>query len=341
MLLLKSRRRLQRPLFLLSPQKRNRKLQAGIDLARSKQLCSPLPAKGLPPNPKIANASQEEQGSQTNSPGPDADLPQYDRLEGFVMVRLPTPPPAVVPSSKGKELLTSSPVSTLRQVPARSNSNDLARHRPTSPRNHKEQRRSGDELVLELSHREEERIRMVQYIDKLLDRITSMESEITALNTALSDTEHALHSTRQDLSASRAFIASEGSVDAQLLIKMMRDLNGSIDDFAYQLLQVIPEASLARKVSRAGLESLVKSFEHARKIMTFLNLAYKNSATIGDFIQPLVQYALCMRLYEVIFSPWVPGMPRDKSDVFHGIYGLVHQREAQVGYQVGALVHSC
>jgi hypothetical protein len=192
--------------------------------------------------------------------------------------------------------------------------------------------------VLELSRREEDRIRMLQYIDKLHDRISSMESEITALNTALSDTEHALHSTRQDLSASRAFVSSEGSVDGQLLIKMMRDLNGSIDDFAYQLLQVIPEASLTRKVSRDGLENLGKSFEHARKITTFINLAYKNSVTIGDFIQPFVQYALCVRLWEVVFSPWVPGMPREKSEIFHGIYSLVHQRESQVGIKDSTLV---
>jgi len=170
---------------------------------------------------------------------------------------------------------------------------------------------------------------MVQYIDKLHDRISSMENEITALNTALTDTEHALHSIRQDLSASRAFVASEGSVDAQFLIKMMRDLNGSIDDFAFQLMQAIPEAALTRKVSRDGLEGLGKTFEHARKIMTFINQAYKSGVTIGDFIQPFVQYALCVRLMEVIFSPWVPGMPREKSDIFHGIYNLVHQREAQ------------
>jgi len=130
---------------------------------------------------------------------------------------------------------------------------------------------------------------------------------------------------------SRAVVASEGSVDAQFLIKMMRDLNSSIDDFAFQLLQVVPEAALTRKVSRDGLENLGKSFEHSRKILTFVNLAYKNNVTVGDFIQPFIQYALCMRLMEVVFSPWVPGMPREKSDIFHDIYTLVHQKEAQVG----------
>jgi len=338
MLLPKSRRRPQRRLSLLSPQKRNRKLQAGIDPATSKQLHSPLPVKGLPPNPKPANASQDEQNSQTNSSAPDADLPVYG-LEGYVMVGLPTPPPPVVPAPKGKELPTSPPVPTPRMIPIRSNSNEPTRHRPNSPRNPKDQRRTGEELVLELSRREEERARMVQYIEKVHERMTSMEGEITALNTALSDTEHALHSTRQDLSASRAFVSSEGSVDGQLLIKMMRDLNGSIDDFAYQLLQVIPEASLTRKVSRSGLETLGKSFEHARKITTFISLAYKNSVTIGDFIQPLVQYALCMRLYEVIFTPWVPGMPREKSEIFHNIYTLVHQREAQVSITIVVSCH--
>jgi len=170
---------------------------------------------------------------------------------------------------------------------------------------------------------------MLHHIEKLVERITSMESEITALNTVLSDTEHALHSTRQDLSASRAFVSSEGSVDAQFLIKMMRDLNGSIDDFAYQLLQIVPEPTLTKRVSRNGLEGLVKAFDHSRKILSFINLAYKHSVSVGDFIQPFVQFALCMHLSEVVFGPWVPGMPRETSEIFHNIYTLVHRKEAQ------------
>ena len=326
--LLKSHGGPQRRLFLSSPKKRKRKLQACINLARSKQLHSPLPAKGLPPNPKSANASQDEQNSQTNSSGADVEMSQYD----YVIVAQPTPPPAAVPSPKGNDVPTSSPVPTPRQARPRSDSNEPVR--VGSPRNHKEQRRGVEELVLEISHREEERIQMREYIGKLHERIGSMESEISALNTSLSDTEHALHSTRQDLSTSRAFVASEGSANNQLLIKMMRDLNGSIDDFAYQLLQRIPEATLTRKVSRSGLEALVKSSNHARRIITFINIAYQTRATFGDFIQLFVQYALCTRLIEVVFSLWVPGMPRDKSEMFHSIYKLVHQREAQVGIKV-------
>ena len=58
---------------------------------------------------------------------------------------------------------------------------------------------------------------MVQYIDKLHDWIPSMENGITVLTTTLSDAEHALYLTRRDLSASRAFIASEWSVGVQFL----------------------------------------------------------------------------------------------------------------------------
>jgi len=329
-LLLKSHKG-QRRLCLSSRPNRIRKLQPGDDLAVSKQLHSPLPLKGLPPNPRSAKVFQDEQNSKTNPPGADVD-PPFDRLDSYVLVRMPTPPPAAAMLlSKDKEAHSSPPVPTLRHAPGRSNSHEPMRHRPESPRNHKELRKGGEDLMIEISRREEERVRMVHYIDKLVDRVSSMENEITALNTALTDTEHALHSIRQDLSASRAVVASEGSVDAQFLIKMMRDLNSSIDDFAFQLLQVVPEAALTRKVSRDGLENLGKAFEHSRKILTFVNLAYKHNVTVGDFIQPFIQYALCMRLMEVVFSPWVPGMPREKSDIFHGIYSLVHQKEAQVG----------
>ena len=54
---------------------------------------------------------------------------------------------------------------------------------------------------------------MAQHIDTLHDRMTSIENEILTLTTALSNTEHVLYSTRQDLSVSRTFIASRLGVD--------------------------------------------------------------------------------------------------------------------------------
>ena len=329
--LLKSHGGLQGCLFLLST---HRKLQARVGLARSKQLHSTLTEKELPPIPKSANAFQDEQNSQTNSSGANVEVSWYD----YVIVTQPPPPP-VVPSPNGRDLPSSSLVPTPRQVPDRSTSNEPV----------------VEDRVLEISHREEERIQMREYIGKLHERIGSMKSEIAALNTSLCETESTLHSTlqdlhstrqdlhstrqdlhstRQDLIASRILVASEGSVGAQFLIKMTRDLNGSIDKFAYEFLQSIPEATLTRKVSRSGLEALVNSSDHARGIITFTNIAYQNRATVGDFIQLFVQYALCTRLIDVVFSLWVPGMPRDKSEMFHNIYNLVHQREAQVGIKM-------
>ena len=52
---------------------------------------------------------------------------------------------------------------------------------------------------------------MVQYTDTLHDRITSIENKTTTLNTILSDTEHVLYSTSQDLSAIRAFISNHSN----------------------------------------------------------------------------------------------------------------------------------
>ena len=73
-LLLKRHRAPQRRVLLLYPQKPNRKLQASIDLARSKHLLhSPLPVKGLPPNPKGSTEFQHVQKSHINSFGTDTD----------------------------------------------------------------------------------------------------------------------------------------------------------------------------------------------------------------------------------------------------------------------------
>jgi len=71
---------------------------------------------------------------------------------------MPTPPPAAAMLlSKDKEAHSSPPVPTLRQAPGRSNSHDSRRHRPDSPRNYKELRKGGEELIIEISRREEER----------------------------------------------------------------------------------------------------------------------------------------------------------------------------------------
>ena len=149
---------------------------------------------------------------------------------------------------------------------------------------------------------------MVQYIDKLYDWISSMENGIKVLNTALSDTEHAIYPTRRDLSACHAFIASEWGVDVPFLLQKMRNLNGSIDNFAYQLLQVTPEASLTGKYLEGDLGTCGNcSNMRARPCFP------KPGTRIGDFIQPFVQYTACMRLLEVVFTHWVPGVLRKRT----------------------------
>ncbi len=80
----------------------------------------------------------------------------------------------------------------------------------------------------------------------------------------------------------------------------MRDLNGSIGDFAYQLLQVIPEALLTGKCLEGTWEPAEIVRVHAQ------DPVFHNPGTIiGDFIQPFVQYATCMLLLEVGFFHWV------------------------------------
>ncbi|KAG8820041.1 hypothetical protein FRC18_011855 [Serendipita sp. 400] len=168
------------------------------------------------------------------------------------------------------------------------------------------------------------------YIDKLEERIQSQDQEISALNTALADTEHKLDTTRQDLNASRAFVSSEGTADAQHLIKGLRELNSAIDDFAFRFMQeVLPDSATSKEVSKDGLEGLGKSFHGAAKISTFINIAYARKACVGDFIHPFICYALCIRLIELVYDPFVPGMNKEESSIFKEIYAMVHRNEIQ------------
>jgi len=182
----------------------------------------------------------------------------------------------------------------------------------------------------ELQKREEIYNQMRAYIEKLEDRIQSQDQEISALNTALADTEHKLDMTRQDLNASRAFVSSEGTGDAQHLIKSLRELNSSIDDFAFRLMQeVLPEAATSRAVTKHGLEGLCKAYPNASRVISFIQTAFKAQVTVGDFVHPFICHFLCARLYDLVFTPFVPGLDRDRSQIFHEIYELVHQNEPQ------------
>lgn len=122
--------------LVVSPM-RNRKLQAGLDVARPKQLHSPVPVKGLLLNPTCTNEFQNVQESHINCLGwtePPQSAYQH-RLHSQILHH-------------------SSAVSIPHQTPARSNSNEPALHRTNSQRNHKDQeqqRRGGKDLVLELS----------------------------------------------------------------------------------------------------------------------------------------------------------------------------------------------
>ncbi|KAG8793685.1 hypothetical protein FRC17_008410, partial [Serendipita sp. 399] len=78
-----------------------------------------------------------------------------------------------------------------------------------------------------------------------------------------------------------------------------------------------------------GLEGLGKTFHGAAKISSFINIAYQRKVTVGDFIHPFICYALTVRLIELVFDPFVPGMNKEESDIFKEIYAMVHRNEPQ------------
>jgi uncharacterized coiled-coil protein SlyX len=186
------------------------------------------------------------------------------------------------------------------------------------------------EALEELQRREVLFHQMKNYIDKLEERIQSQDQEISALNTALADAEHKLDLTRQDLNASRAFVSSEGTADAQHLIKSLREINSTIDDFAFRVMQeILPDSATSKQVTKSGLEGLGKNFQGAHKFNTFLNVAFHKNVTVGDFVHPFLCYAMCYRLLELVFRPFVPGLAHQDSEIFEMIYSMVHQNEPQ------------
>jgi hypothetical protein len=191
----------------------------------------------------------------------------------------------------------------------------------------KEEQRQRKDALLELQRRDEICHLM---IEKLKERIQSQDKEISALNTALEDTEHKLDLTRQDLNASRALVSSEGIQDAQHLIRSLRELNSAVDDFAFRLVQdVLPEAAVSRSVTKVGLEGLGKTFQGASRINAFIKLAYARQALVEDFVHPFVCYVLCQRLMDLVFQPFFLGLDKETREVFQTIHSMVRSNAPQ------------
>jgi hypothetical protein len=156
-------------------------------------------------------------------------------------------------------------------------------------------------------------------IGKLQDSNQRLRDENYSAQRKWNREEEKLEAQRQVLNANRSFASREGTVDAQGLIQAFGDLNSSIGDFSYEVLRSMNEAAETRVLPEEAFNSVYKALQDAES-QRFIALTMGKELTAMDVVDPIIQYALCRQLYEIIFRPFSPGLETDENNILQTLY---------------------
>jgi hypothetical protein len=127
---------------------------------------------------------------------------------------------------------------------------------------------------------------------------------------------------RQELQATRTFVSSEASDDGKALLDMMTDLNRQIDDFSFDIVDLVPHHfhdTTFGSLSGHADASVPNNF--------FLQ-AVQASSTVAEVIQYLAQHETCDFLMGV-FEDFIPGLEEKYDDFLHKIYTSICSNNPQ------------
>jgi hypothetical protein len=214
-----------------------------------------------------------------------------------------------------------------------------------SPRNPKSDIRSGKSPFGRKSadqngkQEEENLLRQIREVDAQIEKFKETINGLKEKNQSLNEENLTLEVTwrkelqeldnqRQALTASRSFVAREGTLDAQGLIQGFNDLNASIGDFSYEILRRLDESTEARVLEKRHYEQIDQVF-HDESLTKFLSEISSKQLTTMDILDPIVQYSLCSQLMHTIFRPFAPGLDMDRSISLRNIYQSMRWNEPQ------------
>ena len=128
--------------------------------------------------------------------------------------------------------------------------------------------------------------------------------------------------TRQELQATRRFVSSEAPDDGNALLDMVTDLNRQIDDFAFDIVDLIPQ-SFHDQTFEAPLGLADQTIPN-----NFFVQAVQVSCSLAEVLQYLAQHETCRALTHV-FGRFIPGIEETTDNFLLSVYTAIWSNHPQ------------
>jgi hypothetical protein len=155
-----------------------------------------------------------------------------------------------------------------------------------------------------------------------------LKGEVDRLNAEWNHDLQLLESQRQVLNASRSFAAREGTLDAATLIQSFNDLNSSIGDLSFEILRGLDDTADTRPLEERDYKGVFDALTDQNLKFFVEQLAHRDLKA-SDVVDPIVTGIITADLLSTIFSPFAPGLDKDRSDVLQRMYRKMRESEPQ------------
>jgi hypothetical protein len=147
-------------------------------------------------------------------------------------------------------------------------------------------------------------------IDSLSHKITHLRDELAR--------------TRQELQESRSFVSTETSDDGKTLQDLAIDLNRQIDEFAFLVVDLIPQSLLEQPFQFSETQRTL-----ATPLQIFLSHAAEASKCFAEVVQYVVQHETCNFIAYHLLDRFIPGIDDTESDILHRVYAKIYLKNTQ------------
>jgi hypothetical protein len=183
----------------------------------------------------------------------------------------------------------------------------------------------------EKDQHKEIRLRLENLRTSLLDQLARAESAARYWKQNAESLHHdnsylrdELARTRQELQASRSFVSTETSDDGKTLQALAIDLNRQIDEFAFLVVNLIPQSLLDQPFQFSQAQRTL-----AMPLQIFLSHAAEASKCFAEVVQYAVQHETCNFIAHYLLDLFIPGIDPTESHTLHEVYAKIYLKNTQ------------